>query len=45
LLAEWKNGRKESAHAPKLMATSAQRRMKMALEEYQKQLELAIENH
>jgi hypothetical protein len=45
----WDNGRmaakKEAAHAQKLMAKRAKTEEELALEEYQRQLELAIENH
>ena len=49
LIACWDNGRmaakKEPAHAQKLVAKRAKTEEELALEEYQRQLELAIENH
>ena len=50
MIPSWDNGRmaakKEAAHAQKLMAAKrAKTEEELALEEYQRQLELAIENH
>jgi len=49
LIVCWDNGRmavkKEIAHSQKLMAKRAKTEEELALEEYQRQLELAIENH
>jgi hypothetical protein len=45
----WDSGRmdakKEAVHAQKLMTKRAKTDEELALEEYQRQLELAIENH